>query len=82
MCVDELNQALQELDEDGGKLLGRIFVKPAPSFKGVPEADEFLLNQDAESIECAVEGVHNDRTQGGHLAYSVEAIRLFQQDML
>lgn len=79
---DKLMEAVQHLDENRGALAVLQLIETTPLLEGVPVGHELLLDQDAEPIESAEEGVHDHLGEHEYLGYPVEGIQLLQYDII
>ena len=72
---DQLVKTFKELNKDRGNLLMLVLCETAASFKRVTEAHELFLYENAKTIECSIEGIDDDFTEGHNLRYSIKSIQ-------
>lgn len=81
MGNQQLVHALEELYVNGRGLCDFLALEAQSTCEGMPEGDELLLDEEAEAVESAVEGIDDDLGDGCNLSHSVESMLLLQQHL-
>lgn len=78
----QLVDALQELNEHRRRLAISLSLETEPFGKGVPEGDELLLDEEAEPVDRAEEGINDELDECGHLCCAIECKMFLQEHFL